>query len=156
MELKEKMNSLERFLEEDVAGKKQHGVDENNKKDPEDGLFGAGSEEEETSNGGSLPVPDDEKDLEPTPLAVQDAAYEDEADDEMYDLGFRVGKMRMNERVGGFFRPKLADEVSILNLYSVGIGGCCILHPLQKASLFTYMFPSNLITSYHGLSQHWT
>lgn len=99
MELKEKMGTLERSLEEDVAGKRRHG-------DKDDGLK---FESEEDSG---LPILDDEKDLEPTPLAVQDAAYEDEADDEVYDLGFGIGKMRMTERVGGFFRPKIADEVS--------------------------------------------
>lgn len=53
----------------------------------------------------------DEGYLEPTPLAVQDAAYTDEADDDVEDLGFRIGRMRMGERIGGFYRPKIADEV---------------------------------------------
>jgi hypothetical protein len=53
----------------------------------------------------------DEGYLEPTPLAVQDAAYADEADDDIEDLGFRIGRMRMGERIGGFYRPKIADEV---------------------------------------------
>lgn len=48
--------------------------------------------------------------LEPTPLAVQDAAYADEADD-VEDLGFRIGRMRIGERIGGYYRPRLADEV---------------------------------------------
>jgi hypothetical protein len=53
----------------------------------------------------------DDQDLEPTPLAVQDAAYADDADDDVEDLGFRVGRMRMGERIGGLYRPRLADEV---------------------------------------------
>ena len=62
--------------------------------------------------------PDDEKDLEPTPWALSDAAYEDDADDDLCDLGVRVGKMQVTERIGGYFRPKIAEEVrrSILRL----------------------------------------
>ncbi|KUM60175.1 hypothetical protein ACN42_g6960 [Penicillium freii] len=48
--------------------------------------------------------------LEPTPLAVQDAAYADEADD-VEDLGFRIGRMRIGERIGGYYRPRIADEI---------------------------------------------
>ncbi|KAJ9318596.1 transcriptional regulator family: Fungal Specific TF [Paecilomyces variotii] len=104
-EIKEKMGRLERSLEQDVAGKRS-GADIAAKDDPAEAMFGAA---EERAN---LPIPDDEKDLEPTPLAVLDAAYEDEADDDIYDLGFRVGKMRMTDRVGGYFRPRFADELS--------------------------------------------
>lgn len=43
---------------------------------------------------GAVDGPDDEKDLEPTPLAVMDAAYDDDADDDMLDLGVKMGKMR--------------------------------------------------------------
>ncbi|KAJ5942552.1 hypothetical protein N7516_002720 [Penicillium verrucosum] len=49
--------------------------------------------------------------LEPTPLAVQDAAYADEADDDIEDLGFRIGRMRMGARIGGYYRPNIADEI---------------------------------------------
>lgn len=50
--------------------------------------------------------------LEPTPLAVHDAAYADEADDDTEDLGIRIGRMRLGERIGGHYRPRIADEVS--------------------------------------------
>lgn len=50
--------------------------------------------------------------LEPTPLAVHDAAYADEVDDDIEDLGFRIGRMRLGERIGGHYRPRIADEVS--------------------------------------------
>lgn len=113
MELKEKMGSLERLLERDVAPRHGQQTSES-KEDASEMLFAAAEAE-----GRERTIPDDEKDLEPTRLAVQDAAYEDEADDEMYDLGFRLGKMRMTERVGGFFRPRLADELSL----SLGVGG---------------------------------
>jgi hypothetical protein len=60
----------------------------------------------------SLPQADDEKDLEPTPLAVVDAVYEDDADDDdLLDLGIQIGRMRITERIGGFFRPRLAQEL---------------------------------------------
>ncbi|OAX82560.1 hypothetical protein ACJ72_03089 [Emergomyces africanus] len=82
-ELKEKMGSLERSLEQDAADRKdlaQEGLLEN----PADG---------------NAPVPEDEKDLKPTALAVQDAAYEDGSDDDTFDLGFKLGKLRMTDRV---------------------------------------------------------
>ncbi|KAL3486798.1 hypothetical protein BJX62DRAFT_214701 [Aspergillus germanicus] len=54
--------------------------------------------------------------LQPTPLAVQDAAYGDSGDDEdddgLEELGVRIGRMRLGERIGGLFRPRIADEVS--------------------------------------------
>ncbi|KAJ5372856.1 hypothetical protein N7517_004862 [Penicillium concentricum] len=53
----------------------------------------------------------DEGLLEPTPLAVHDAAYADEADDDVHDLGFRIGRMRLGERIGGLYRPRIADEL---------------------------------------------
>jgi Fungal Zn(2)-Cys(6) binuclear cluster domain len=105
MELKEKMGSLERLLERDVAPSHGQQTSES-KEDASETLFATVEAEDRERT-----IPDDEKDLEPTRLAVQDVAYEDEADDEMYDLGFRLGKMRMTERVGGFFRPRIADEV---------------------------------------------
>ncbi|KAJ0416337.1 hypothetical protein BJY00DRAFT_304223 [Aspergillus carlsbadensis] len=51
--------------------------------------------------------------LQPTPLAVQDAAYGDGEDEDVIDdLGVRIGRMRLGERIGGLFRPRIADEVS--------------------------------------------
>ena len=67
----------------------------------------AGSSDEEPTG------PDDENNLEPTPLAFQDALYYDDADDDLMDLGVQVGKMRITERLGGFVRPKIAFEVCI-------------------------------------------
>lgn len=41
-----------------------------------------------------------------------DAAYEvDGEDDDLLDLGIQLGKMRITERIGGFFRPKISEEV---------------------------------------------
>lgn len=87
-EIKEKMGTLERVLEHDVAGKKIAAKRIGGQSSGE--LPGQNSSDSENE----LPVPDDEKDLEPTPLAVVDAAYEDDANDDMLDLGVRIGKMR--------------------------------------------------------------
>lgn len=50
--------------------------------------------------------------LEPTPLAIPDAAYSDDTDNDVEDLGIRIGRMRLGERIGGLYRPRIADEVS--------------------------------------------
>lgn len=101
-EIKEKMGSLERVLEQDVARKKSPPA-----QTKQAGLPG----QDDSDEADDLPVPEDERDLEPTPLAVVDAAYEDDADDDLLDLGIKMGKMRLTERIGGFFRPKMSEEV---------------------------------------------
>lgn len=54
---------------------------------------------------------DGEDFLEPTPLAIRDAAYAGDERDDPDDLGFLFGRMRLGERVGGLFRPRIGDEV---------------------------------------------
>jgi hypothetical protein len=102
-EIKEKVGSLERLLERDVA------------KNAAVTTTGANLKEERAlpdDADDDLPANEDERDLEPTPLAVVDAAYgEDGEDDELLDLGIQMGKMRITERIGGFFRPKISQEV---------------------------------------------
>lgn len=49
--------------------------------------------------------------LEPTPLAIPDAAYAEDDSEEVNDLGVSLGKIRLGERVGGLFRPRIGDEV---------------------------------------------
>jgi len=104
-EVKEKMGMLERTLEEDVARRRSasRSTDASHSQLP--GQDGGDSADE-------LTAPEDERDLEPTPLATEDAAYYDDADDDLVDLGVQLGKMRITERVGGFVRPKLSEEVS--------------------------------------------
>ncbi|KAL8940523.1 MAG: hypothetical protein Q9216_002773 [Gyalolechia sp. 2 TL-2023] len=97
-EIKEKMGSLERVLEQDVARM-------DNRQKP----WRADPEGEQID---FAPEPEDEKHLEPTPLAVSDAVYDDEADDDLADLGFAMGRMRLSDRIGGFFRPKMAEEMT--------------------------------------------
>lgn len=105
-EIKEQMGSLEKVLEQDVA-----------KKGLKKGATGNGLTQE--LGGVEIdfsPEPEDEKDLETTPLALSDATYDDDADDDLNDLGFMMGKLRLTDRVGGFFRPKMAEEVE--NIFS--------------------------------------
>ncbi len=45
-------------------------------------------------------------------MAALDNVYEDNADDELMDLGVQMGKMRISERIGGWIRPKLVEELT--------------------------------------------
>lgn len=103
-EIKEKMGSLERVLEEDVARKGGRGGTKSDDVTVKD---------EDADDIDFFLIPEDEKDLEGSPLAVGDAAYDDDADDDLMDLGVRMGKIRLTERVGGFVRPKIGEEVGI-------------------------------------------
>ncbi|ETN39676.1 uncharacterized protein HMPREF1541_05902 [Cyphellophora europaea CBS 101466] len=107
-EIKEKMGSLERVLEEDVA-KRSHGPGRI-KKERKSSIDLPG---EDGDSGSDTPPAEYEKGIEPTPLAVVDASYEDDADDDVLDLGVRIGKMRMGERLGGFVRPKFSEELTL-------------------------------------------
>lgn len=116
-EIKEKVGSLERLLERDVAKSNLGGVGS-----PPPSQDRALPDEAEDD----LPANEDERDLEPTPLAVVDAAYGDDGDDDdLLDLGIQLGKMRFTERIGGFFRPKIAQEV------------CAIFLPLSLLRFYT-------------------
>ncbi|KAL2018709.1 hypothetical protein VTK56DRAFT_483 [Thermocarpiscus australiensis] len=102
-EIKEKVGSLEWQLERDVArGKVARGGDGD----------GDGGEEGEGGFGGG-----EERDLQVTitPMVSLDLTYEDYAEeagtDDLIDLGIRVGKMRITERIGGLNRPRLAEEI---------------------------------------------
>lgn len=109
-EIKEKMGSLERVLEQDVA-----------RKGARQTLWKVDPEGEQIDFS---PEPEDQ--LEPTPLAVSDAVYDDDADNDLADLGFAMGRMRLSDRIGGFVRPKMTEEVGLfLGLPSVSNG-----HPL--------------------------
>ena len=57
----------------------------------------------------------DTGDLLSNPLAVADAAYDDDADDDDANVEqfFGVGQFSMTDRIGSFFRPKLSEEVCI-------------------------------------------
>lgn len=107
-EVKEQMGMLERSLEEGVVRK----TDSNNR-GPYDfsrlsalpGQIHQSDQEED----------EDTKDLRPTGFVTEDATYyedEDDTNDDIVDLGFRMGKIRITERIGGLVRPKFSDEVS--------------------------------------------
>lgn len=100
-EIKEKMGSLERVLEQDVVKKANQRTVQR----------GFRPKTEDNEGIDFRDDPDDEPYLEPSPLAVADAAYDDEADDDLADLGVQMGKLRLTDRIGGYFRPKLAEEV---------------------------------------------
>lgn len=102
-EIKEKVGSLERQLERDVAksgsGSRSSGAREVHQQrilaDEVEGEF------------------DEERDLEITPMVALDLTYEDDADgtDDIMDLGVQVGKMRLTEKIGGLNRPRISEEV---------------------------------------------
>ncbi|KAB8664813.1 hypothetical protein FH972_026238 [Carpinus fangiana] len=48
---------------------------------------------------------------QPSALAVEDVAYEEDADD-LLDLGVQLGRMRVSERIGSFVRPALLEEIA--------------------------------------------
>jgi hypothetical protein len=108
-EIKEKMGSLERVLEQEVG---RNGTWRQVRRER---ATAASPDEAEAQ------MPEDERDLEPTPLSVADAVYDkgdDDAEDDIADLGFAMGKMRLTDRIGGFLRPKFKEEVSALLLFS--------------------------------------
>jgi hypothetical protein len=97
-EIKEKVGSLERQLERDVAKSGSRGFYQQRiLADDVEGEF------------------DEERDLEITPMVALDLTYEDDADgtDDIMDLGVQVGKMRLTEKIGGLNRPRISEEVSL-------------------------------------------
>ena len=118
-EIKEKVGSLERMLERDAVKPTTSTTESGTAS-----RMGTFSIEERTvpdDADDDLPVPEDERNLEPTPMATQDATYEYDGgeDDDMLDLGFQLGKMRVTDRIGGFNRPKMAKEVCCFHDVSI-------------------------------------
>lgn len=100
-EIKEKVGSLERQLERDVAKSGSRGLYQQRiLADAVEGEF------------------DEERDLEITPMVALDLTYDDDADgtDDIMDLGVQVGKMRLTEKIGGLNRPRISEEVSLSGL----------------------------------------
>ena len=99
-QIKEKASSLELELETNVAR-----------------LSGAAASDtgEETPSAPGRQashLQDNDTDLAPSPFVFVDAVYEDDADDDdRLDLGYKIGRMRITDRIGGFSRPKVADEL---------------------------------------------
>jgi hypothetical protein len=109
-ELKDRMGSLERSIEDEVATRQK----------PKESTLGADLYTETISNTTEPEpdedIPEDEKKLVMSKLAVLDAVYDDDDDDEeddlMLDLGVQLGRMRVTDRLGGYVRPRLADELA--------------------------------------------
>jgi hypothetical protein len=57
----------------------------------------------------------DEGFLKPIPSWFHDATYANDADGNFNDLGFKVGRMRLGRRIGGLYRPRIADEVCTIS-----------------------------------------
>ncbi len=124
-EIKEKVGSLERQLERDVAKgatgrrKGSPGGGGGDGSDSSQQRFVADDVEEELG---------EERDLQITPMVALDLTYDDYSDgngaDDLIDLGVRVGKMRITERIGGLNRPRISEEACPslrASLYSRGL-----------------------------------
>jgi hypothetical protein len=107
-EVKEKMGMLERTLEEDVARRRP------SKSPAVPSLYSPplpGQDEQHSDQEEA----EDEKGLEMVTTAIEDANYyEDDGNDEIVDLGIQMGKLRINERIGGLVRPRFSEEVRTL------------------------------------------
>jgi hypothetical protein len=95
-EIKEKVGSLERQLERDVAKSTTRGAH----------LQRILADDVELDF-------EEEQDLDLHPMVALDLTYDDDADgaEDIIDLGIQVGKMRITERIGGMIRPRLPQEV---------------------------------------------
>lgn len=109
-EIKEKVGSLERQLERDVA---KSGARSGDSDGGGGGHGGGGVYQQRILADDVEDEFDEERDLEITPMVALDLTYEDDADgmDDIMDLGVQVGKMRLTEKIGGLNRPRISEEV---------------------------------------------
>lgn len=105
-EIKEKVGSLERQFERDVARGATGGG----------GGRSGGSRQQRILADDVEDDFDEERDLQISSMVALDLTYDDYPDgvgtDDLIDLGIRVGKMRITERIGGLNRPRISEEVS--------------------------------------------
>lgn len=100
-EIKNRVGSLEDLLETEVAARSQRHSSEDS----------SVVDHRARSNTDSPPVR--------TRIKVEDLSgtanlapnYENDTDDEIADLGVRIGMLRMNERIGGLLRSSITKEV---------------------------------------------
>ena len=115
-DMKERMGALERNLEREAAAAATGGRGRSRSR--------LGSKDESAAGSGNTPddpysdddddfaaAHEDEEGLESTPFAAWDNVYETNGDDGMMDLGIQMGKVRISERLGGWIRPRLAEEL---------------------------------------------
>lgn len=107
-EVKEKMGILEKSLEEDIVRRNRARTGSSDSPSLSDPLVQQHAIHSEDEEG------EDTKDLKFTDFAREDATYyeDEEADDDIVDLGIALGKVRITERIGGLVRPIFSDEVS--------------------------------------------
>jgi len=98
-ELKDRVGTLEQSLSQGIARKSSQDAQ---------AIY---IKEEELDDDDDYQEFEDEKNLEPGTLSALDQVYEDDADDELMDLGVQLGKLRIADRIGGFVRPTIATEV---------------------------------------------
>ncbi|KAM7209103.1 hypothetical protein V8F20_000712 [Naviculisporaceae sp. PSN 640] len=103
-EIKEKVGSLERQLERDVA------------KGSTSSSTSGSIAQQQRIVADELDDDLDTEDLEITPMVALDLTYEDDADgtmptNDLIDLGIQVGRMRITERIGGLNRPRISEEI---------------------------------------------
>lgn len=108
---KSKLNQFKESIET-LEEKLKKGQDDGTGPDWTPTSFGGQSTTRPNTESEHIAHPD-EKDLEPTPFAMADVAYDDDGDEMLDDLGVRLGRMRIAERIGGFVRPAFLIEVSI-------------------------------------------
>lgn len=98
--IKDQVASLEKLLERDA----QSSFLDQDAQDAQDAAdFNIKTEDPESDEG---------EELEASPFAIRHSTYDDrDTADEAMDLGFKFGKLRMSDRVGGFFRPTMEDEL---------------------------------------------
>ncbi|KAK4202303.1 hypothetical protein QBC40DRAFT_294990 [Triangularia verruculosa] len=104
-EIKEKVGSLERQFERDVA-----------KRSTGSGVGRGGTSLQQRILADDVEDGfDEERDLQPSSMVALDLTYDDYPDgvgtDDLIDLGIRVGKMRITERIGGLNRPRISEEI---------------------------------------------
>ncbi|KAF1830549.1 hypothetical protein BDW02DRAFT_507333 [Decorospora gaudefroyi] len=145
--VKEQMGILERRLEEDVALKSESTI----RPTPS---FSRPSILPSQEYSSDQEDDDDTKELRPTYLVTEDAAYyepgiqEDDVNDDIVDLGFAMGRVRITERIGGLVRPRFSDELAqslselpqrkITTQHTIGRDGASWLAPSKD-----YLAPSS-------------
>jgi hypothetical protein len=108
--VKEKMDILERKLEEDVARPSSSKPGDNINTQVISRLPGQDEGHSDQDDDA------DTRDLNPSRYVSEEAAYYDEDDnqnDDIVDLGIAMGKVRITERIGGLVRLRFSEEVSV-------------------------------------------
>jgi len=101
-EIKNRMGNLEQSLERDVVRRTTSDSATDHIKI---------EEISDDDDDDDVPEAEDEENLVPTPFAALDQVYDNHDADDLMDLGVRLGKMRLSDRIGGFARPRMAQEV---------------------------------------------